>query len=115
MRPLATYCRIGQFWLLLAVVTVASLYPLPQGSLHGGTDKILHLLTYLFLFISLDFALTPGRRLLAKFTLLLFCSWLIEVAQYYLPARKYSMADLLANFIGLVLGLGVVLLLKKMR
>jgi VanZ family protein len=107
--------RIGQFWLLLAVVITASLYPLPPGSLRHGLDKVLHCATYLFLMVSLDFAFASGRRLLTKLVLLLFCSWLIEIVQQYLPPRQYSLGDLLANLAGLLLGLLLALLIGKIR
>jgi len=114
-RNTKTILRIGQFWLLLAVVITASLYPLPPGSLRHGLDKILHCATYLSLMVSLDFAFISGRWLLTKLVLLLFCSWLIEIAQQYLPPRQFSLGDLLANLAGLVLGLLLALLIERIR
>jgi VanZ family protein len=113
MRPVPNLFRIGQFWLLLLAVCVASLSPLPPGTLRGGLDKVAHLVTYLVLFVSLDYALACGRRLAAKLVLLLFFSWLVEIAQHFLPPRQYSMGDLLANLIGLLLGLLSVSFLRR--
>ncbi len=114
-RNIKNVFRIYQFWLLLAGVIGGSLYPLPPGSMQGGLDKVVHFSTYLILFISLDLAFASSRRLLTKLVLLLFCSWLIEVAQHFMPTRQYSLGDLLANLAGLVLGLLLVLLLKMIR
>lgn len=106
-------CRSGQFWLFLLVVGVASLYPMQPGTLKGGLDKVAHLITYLVLFFSLDFAWSRGRRLVGKLVLLFLFSWLIEVAQHFMPLRQYSLGDLLANFVGLLLGLLSAVLLRK--
>jgi len=115
MRPLAAVFRIGQFWLLLLAVGVASLYPLPPGTLKGGLDKVAHLVTYLVLFLSLDYALASGRRLAGKLVLLFAFSWLIEILQHYMPPRQYSIYDLLANLIGLLLGLLPAVVIKRIR
>jgi len=97
------------------VVGVASLYPLPPGTLKHGIDKVAHLVTYLLLFISLDFAFASGRRLVVKMILLFAFSWLIEILQHFMPPREYSLYDLLANLTGLSLGLLPVLFLKRYR
>lgn len=97
--------RIGQFWLLLSLITGLSLTPLPAVTELGVSDKVLHLTAYLVLFVSLDLAHWPRQKLPGKLGGLLFYSALIEVAQSYVPNRFCSLGDLAANLLGLLLGL----------
>lgn len=102
--PPKTYW-IGLFWLLLLLVTGLSLYPFPPGGEVAGSDKVLHLLAYLVLFVSLDLACCFRQRPAAKIIGLLAYSFLLEMAQLLVPSRHFSLADLVANLAGLLLGL----------
>lgn len=104
----ARLLRIGQFWLLLLLVTAFSLYPWPPAPA-AGNDKLLHFCAYLALLLSLAVAHRPaGRAGLAQVGLLFAWSLLIEVVQYFLPNRHFSLADLAANLAGLLLGAALV-------
>ncbi len=99
--------RISQFWLLALIISWLSLCPSPPMPDAEGSDKVLHLLAYLVMFISLDLAHWPRQKLLVKLLALLAFSFLLEVAQSFTPTRQFSLGDLLANLAGLLLGLAV--------
>jgi VanZ family protein len=70
-------------------------------------DLVMHCFGYLVLMCS-AFLCFPSKTYTFKlFTALLLFSFLIECVQYFIPYRSFSMLDMLANFFGLVLGIGL--------
>lgn len=65
-------------------------------------DLVQHFSGYLVLMILA--ILAYEKRQLAMFVSLFMYSILIEVIQYFLPYRTFSLADILANLCGLVSG-----------
>ncbi|MBX2808642.1 MAG: VanZ family protein [Cellvibrionaceae bacterium] len=78
----------------------------------GFNDKIAHALAYAVLMCSGVFAF-PRRACLGPLAAV-FCSYslLIELIQYFLPHRTFSLMDMLANGVGIAAGavLGLLLL-----
>ncbi|WP_224747088.1 VanZ family protein, partial [Pelovirga terrestris] len=68
-------------------------------------DKLMHLGGY-FLLMVLISALT--RNLLLSAALLFIAGLLIECLQHFVPGRHFSWRDQLANTVGIMLGLGLV-------
>ena len=84
-----------------------STLPLPEQKTQvPSLDKIIHMLIYFFMAI---LALRSFRKLnnpLAKSFLYTFCFGLIiELVQYFIPYRGFDLYDILANSLGLFLGL----------
>ncbi len=98
----------------LRVLTIALLICMLAGSLLGvfsptqryGTDKILHLLGYFSLsFLTmLTFKATTWRQQLVVALCVFFFGMAMEIAQYFIPHRRASLADLAFNTLGIMLG-----------
>ena len=94
--------RLIQFFVILAGFTV-------MGLIRGGdqmvlqlNDLILHYCGYIILMISALIAFQKPIYFLV--VLLFFYSVGIEIIQFYLPYRTFSMLDLIANMVGLFSG-----------
>ena len=109
-KPLAGFTAWLGLWLLaVLVVWVACLIPPPPlPALPSGADKWQHALAY-FLLAGSGVQLWQGRRALLGLGLgLLLMGIAIELAQGALSAqRQADAADVLANLVGLLLGLAV--------
>ncbi len=113
MKPVRHIIRHLQFWLFLLFCIYLSLTPAPPQAMLSVSDKLLHAIGYLALYLSASLAYPlPGytrRKLLS----LLGYSILIEILQHFIPHRGFSLLDILANAVGLLLGLGLSLLLGR--
>lgn len=94
-----------QFWTLLLACLALSLIPQPPKAFSLASDKFWHLLAYLVLYLSSQIAYHRHARQLTRFALLLGFSLLIEIIQYFVPNRQFSLLDLAANATGLLLGM----------
>jgi VanZ family protein len=100
----------GIFYASLLAAPTSGLAPLgPLGLI--GVDKWLHALAYVGLAGTLAVALVPGRRTrrVAVLALVFTVGYgvAIEFAQAPLPERAFSVADMVANAIGAMLGAAV--------
>lgn len=93
-----------QFYLLLLIYTWLGVAPTESIYIASYNDKLMHFTGYIILMNSCLFAYgtRPGKAVMF-FSLLLY-SFMIEVIQYFLPYREFSLLDLLANGLGLVIG-----------
>ncbi len=66
-------------------------------------DKINHILAFYVLALLLDFSFPEGRFDFSKAATLLGFGFLIESVQYLLPYRTFSLFDLSADAIGLLI------------
>ena len=66
-------------------------------------DKLGHILTFVILAFLLDFSFPANSFNLSKIFPLLVYGMLIEVIQYFLPHRTFSLLDMLADGGGLVI------------
>lgn len=99
-----------RFWrlallLLLGVVTYLALTPKPQAPLSLGWDKLNHLFAFTVLAAvgAMGFARAWTRLALG----LLAFGVLIEILQSFTPHRSAEWRDLLADLLGIALGLAV--------
>ncbi|MGV1099671.1 VanZ family protein [Thiovibrio sp. JS02] len=99
--------KLLQFSLFLAYATYASLSPYPSGAMEVVSDKLIHTAGYFLFYLSTDLAFAQDRLRLNKLLLLFAYSMLIEICQYFIPSRSFSLLDLMANLAGLLLGLTV--------
>ena len=101
--------RLARAGLLLGVLAIVALsvFPGPSGLPLQTSDKLQHLLAYALVAICvpLGFARRSTR-----------CSWVLglfalgcalEIAQAFLPGRHAAMLDVLANGMGIAVGMGL--------
>jgi VanZ family protein len=92
---------------LLATITWLALSPKPPPTADTGWDKANHALAFAALAFSAVWALWPRPRqwLLWLAPALLAYGGFIEIAQSFTPQRQGDWADLLADAVGIALGL----------
>lgn len=76
-------------------------------------DKLVHCFSYFLLMMMLDFSWNSSKQLLIKAVLILIYSSLIEYAQGFIPGRETSIADIVANGVGVMLFIALVPSLKR--
>lgn len=97
--------------LSLLVLTALSLLPLQAASSVAGSDKLLHLAAWGLAVVPAALAL--GGRVLPVIGLFLMWSIAIEFVQP-LAGRFFDVADMLANAVGLSLGAGLGIALRRL-
>ena len=87
----------------LIVVTFFATVPLEILKLLPNNDKIIHIVIFFILAILVDYSF-PETRFGFKSSLFLFSfGLLIEVIQYFIPSKHFSLYDLGADCIGLAI------------
>jgi VanZ family protein len=89
--------------LATAIVTILyfALTPVEHKIVEDINDKLNHLLAFAVLAFLADYSFPRTRLSLIKILALLGFGFLIEVLQYFLPYREFSLYDLLADGIGI--------------
>lgn len=108
-RPL---CHI-QFFIMLVIYTFLGLTRNTGGMLPAYNDLVMHFIGYVAAGISISFA-WPRSTYWQRALFLLLYSIAIEIGQHFLPPRTFSLLDILANFSGIITGLVLFMLLKKL-
>lgn len=103
---------VAQFYFLLVIYTYLGLIPYPANSVPVFNDLAMHFSGYAVAAFSISFA-RPQWAFWQRAALLIAYSFAIEVGQYFNPPRTFSLADMLANSSGVILGLCIVLLLTR--
>ncbi len=75
-------------------------------------DKLAHFLAYAMLALCGGFAFSAHRTEIALGALLIGCGCILEIAQIYIPGRSGSIADAIANGLGVVAGMVIVQFLR---
>lgn len=101
-----------QFYGLLVIYTYLGLTPHPENSVPIFNDLLMHFTGYLVAGISISFA-RPLWPIWQRALFLIAYSFAIEIGQHFNPPRTFSLADMLANSVGVLLGLCVVFILTK--
>lgn len=101
-----------QFYGLLVIYTYLGLTPHPENSVPIFNDLLMHFTGYLVAGISISFA-RPLWPIWQRALFLIAYSFAIEIGQHFNPPRTFSLADILANSVGVLLGLCVVFILTK--
>lgn len=118
-HALATWLERHGLWrglllVLLLVISVLALAPAPPKALDSGWDKLNHFSAFAALALSAFFADRPSLRHAGRVAAaLLAYGGLIEILQSFLPPRQGEWADLLADAIGIALGLAVAALARR--
>lgn len=105
------------WWLAMAVTATASLLPdmgPPTTPLFGiGMDKFIHLATYLVLATVPALFFSRGKAVVRSVILVAVLSAGIEIAQEFTPGRLFSMGDVMANILGVFLGVVIGLYCRR--
>ena len=101
------------FCLLLFLSLFLSLSPASSSVPMIWNDKIIHCISYFVLVMTLDFSCCSGKYLMTKSIAILLYSGLIEYGQSFIPGREMSLADLIANALGILVFLLLVPILKR--
>lgn len=100
---------------LLLLISYLALSPSPPRGVDTGWDKLNHLLAFAALALAACFSTRASAlRIGASALGLLAYGGLIELLQSQLPPRQGEWADLLADALGIALGLAAAALLRRL-
>ena len=98
---------LGLAWLVLAACIAAGCFtPAHRLPTWLPNDKLLHFGAYFALAFPMAFVTQSWSRLLLIAIGLSIAGFLIEIVQRYIPGRDSSIADMVANTGGVVMGIG---------
>ena len=86
------------------IIEYLALTPQHIEILDGLWDKQNHFFAFFVLYILLSFAY-QNLSILTKIGLLLLVGFQIEATQYFIPGRFFSLLDIVADSIGIVIGM----------
>jgi VanZ family protein len=117
-KALLVYLPLALYWVVLLILTSLPGKDVPNTNIN---DKVEHYLAYSILAILLCFTFDFQKKIkfLAKqpylFSLLLvsFYGCIDELHQLYIPGRSCDVKDWLADTCGGLMGIGIVLLIKR--
>lgn len=98
--------------LILLLITYFSLKT-PDGHDLPTNDKVGHFLAYTILSIHMFLLSKTKRGNLMAFLFSVFYGILMEFSQGFVPGREQSFYDFIANSLGTLIGLGIMLLFKQ--
>ncbi|MDP3588113.1 MAG: VanZ family protein [Sulfuricurvum sp.] len=103
MRSTITNLFKSALYINFIVIEYLALTPQHIEVLDGLWDKQNHFIAFFVLFILLSFAYThfSTRK---KIALLLLVGFQIEATQYFIPGRSSSFMDIVADSIGIIIG-----------
>jgi VanZ family protein len=96
-----------QFFILLVIYVFLGVVKIPADGPLSFNDLLMHCIGYIVLMCSIFLAFPLKNKAIKFLTLLFIFSFLIECIQYFLPYRSFSLMDMLANSMGLLIGLGL--------
>lgn len=100
---------VSQILFLICVVAIEDLATttLEIKPIQNSWDKANHFIAFLTLYVTLSLGY-PKLEVFKKVLILLAFGVQIEVVQYFLPNREFSLLDVLADGVGIVMGIIVV-------
>ncbi|HEX5711272.1 MAG TPA: VanZ family protein [Sulfuricurvum sp.] len=101
----ATFFKFS-FFITFCVIEYLALTPQHIEVIEGLWDKQNHFIAFFVLYILLSLS-TTQLSTLKKFGLLFLVGFQIEAMQYFIPGRFFSLMDIVADSIGILIGLGV--------
>jgi len=96
--------------LYVLLIAYFSLIPTEHETFKGIGDKWTHFITYLILFIIAKIVHTRFNYLTCAIACFIY-SFIMECIQYFIPNRYFEGLDLLANSLGIILGMVIYRLL----
>ena len=103
------------FWIIsILLVSYYSLTPRLEFPVDfWNADKVYHLLAYGWLAILPIFGYSTKKRAMIASISMIFLGIGLEIGQIYVPGRTFSFLDILANSLGVFIGMGFGLYLQK--
>ena len=95
------------FLICLVVIEYLATTTLEIKPIQNSWDKANHFIAFFTLYITLSLGY-PKLKVFKKVALLLAFGLQIECVQYFLPNREFSLLDVFADGVGIVLGIVVV-------
>lgn len=119
-KVILVYIPLGLYWLLILFLTT---YPTDKLPSIGFSDKINHVLAYFGLAVLLNLTLQFQKRFprlnnaASLYTIIIVSIYGLfdELHQYFIPGRSCSIEDWAADLIGGIIGLAVVVILRKIE
>jgi len=105
-------CRIALAAAVTGILILATT-PLEYPVVSGFNDKLNHIFAFFVLSLLADFSFPENKFFPAIFLLLMSYGLGIEIIQHFLPYRMFSLLDVTADAVGIILFKGAMPLLKK--
>lgn len=99
--------------IVVLTITILSLLPPSSGVEIHVNDKVGHFLAYAVLIINLGL-LVRQSNYWKIFVVVIAYSAMMEFVQGFIPGREVSFYDMLANTIGALIGIGVLIIAKPL-
>ena len=97
------------FGVILTLITLLSLLP-PKSTINlGNQDKISHYIAYFFLSIN-ALLISKNRKKIITILLIILYGIILECLQSFVPGRFPSYNDVIANLLGALSGLVIILI-----
>jgi len=119
-RRFASLIQASRTWqcllfVLVCAVCYLAVTPTPPKEADLGWDKLNHTLAFASLAVAGGLAFPGSRWQLVRVLLgLLALGALIEIVQYFVPGRSCEWSDLLADGVGIAIGLSAVVPLRRL-
>ncbi len=102
------------FWLSLIILFFSLFYPFEGNKSGPGYDKVVHILLFAFVSVNAYFYFSKDKKqLILVLAIIASLPVLTEVIQHFIPYRNFDWKDIIADYVGLVVGWGIFVLLKK--
>ena len=109
-----TLVILGSWIISILLVSYYSLTPSLEFPVDfWNADKVYHFLSYGWLAILPIFGYAKKQRALIASVSMIFLGIGLEIGQIFVPGRTFSFLDILANSLGVFIGIGFGLYLKK--
>lgn len=102
-------CLVLALLLIIYLATTELHHPV----LTNINDKLGHILAFVMLALLADFSFPASKFSIQKILPLLAYGIAIEILQYFIPNRMFSLLDMLADGIGILLYILIIPLLKQ--
>jgi len=101
------------FWIVVALLLYLTITPTPPKPIHiPQIDKLYHCIA----FTGTTFLLLAAYQSVKQYWVIALMTSLgviIEIIQYFVPGRGFSIADMVADFVGVLVGVTVFKILTK--
>ncbi len=102
-KPPFTNLARGALVLCIVAISYLAFTPLQHTVSATFSDKANHFVAFFVLAGLIDFSFPGSRFSWRKGILLLCCGMLIECIQHFMPYREFSLYDVLADMVGILL------------
>lgn len=102
------------FFICLCAIEYLATTSLEIKPLQNNWDKANHFIAFFTLYLTLSFGY-PNLKIFKKSILLVLFGLQIEIVQYFIPNRQFSLLDMLADCIGIVIGIIIFIVAKNFK